>query len=136
MENSSQLINLFQQALQAAEKAYAPYSKFRVGAALLLENGNVVTGVNIENRSYGLTNCAERTAIFKAVSDGLRGFKALAVATPDADYPVGPCGACRQVISEVMPAAAPVVFGSSADNLVFTSVGEVYPFDSLHELKK
>jgi len=134
MENSSQLINLFQQALQAAEKAYAPYSKFRVGAALLLENGNVVTGVNIENRSYGLTNCAERTAIFKAVSDGLRGFKALAVATPDADYPVGPCGACRQVISEFAPPEMPVIFGADFENSVFTDVKGIYPFDSLHDL--
>ena len=107
-----------------------------MGAALLLEDGSVVTGVNVENRSYGLTNCAERTAFFKAVSEGKYGFTALAIATPDADYPVGPCGACRQVISEFMPKEAPVVFGFSEDNLVFTSVGEIYPFDSLHELKK
>ena len=130
------LEELFSRAVEASKGSYSPYSKFPVGAALLTEDGTVITGANIENRSFGLTNCAERTAIFAAVSAGYREFKAIAIATPTASYPVAPCGACRQVISEFMPAAAPVVFGSSADNLVFTSVGEVYPFDSLHELKK
>ena len=99
MKDSSKYDHLFLQALEAAENAYAPYSHFRVGAALLLDDGSIVTGVNVENRSYGLTNCAERTAIFHAVATGKRSFTAIAIATPDADYPVGPCGACRQVIS-------------------------------------
>ena len=136
MKNASKYHHLFLQALDAAEKAYAPYSRFRVGAALLLEDGSTVTGVNVENRSYGLTNCAERTAIFTAVAMGKKAFIAIAIATPDADYPVGPCGACRQVISEFMHADAPVIFGSSADNYIETTVGEVYPFDSLHDLAK
>ena len=136
MEISSQLENLFKTALEAAKKAYAPYSNFHVGAALLLEDGSIVTGVNIENRSYGLTNCAERTAIFKAVSEGKTDFKAIAIATPDADYPVSPCGACRQVISEFMGGDTPVIFGSSLDNVVLTDVKGIYPFDALHELKK
>ena len=122
--------------MEAAKNAYAPYSHFRVGAALLLSDGSVVTGVNVENRSYGLTNCAERTAMFSAVAMGKKNFTAIAIATPDADYPVGPCGACRQVISEFMPPDAPVIFGSSADNRIETTVGGVYPFDSLHELQQ
>ncbi|MEL3906040.1 MAG: cytidine deaminase [Treponema sp.] len=135
MENASKYDELFLQAMKAAQNAYAPYSHFRVGAALLLDDGSVVTGVNVENRSYGLTNCAERTAIFRAVAMGKRNFTAIAIATPDADYPVGPCGACRQVISEFMPADGAVIFGSSAENRIETTVGAVYPFDSLHELQ-
>jgi len=128
------LAELYARALEAASRAYAPYSRFRVGAALLLEDGTVQTGVNVENRSYGLTNCAERSAIYAAVSAGNRSFVALAVATPDADYPVSPCGACRQVISEFMKADAPVVFGPDASRLVHTTVSALYPYDALHEL--
>ena len=136
MKDSSKYDHLFEQAMEAANNAYAPYSHFRVGAALLLDDGSVVTGVNVENRSYGLTNCAERTAIFSAVAMGKKNFTAIAIATPDADYPVGPCGACRQVISEFMKPEAPVIFGSAADNRVETTVSGVYPFDSLHELQQ
>lgn len=125
---------LYEQAAEAALRAYAPYSRFRVGAALLLADGSVVTGVNVENRSYGLTNCAERSAIYAAVSSGRREFKAIAVATPDADYPVSPCGACRQVLSEFFAPDAVVVFGPDASKLVQSSVGELFPFDALHEL--
>jgi len=91
-------------AIKAAEKAYAPYSHFRVGAALLDEKGTVYTGCNIENASYGLCNCAERTALFKAISEGVTpktGIKALAVVTLDAAGFCSPCGACRQVIYEL-----------------------------------
>jgi cytidine deaminase len=105
-----------------------------VGAALLLENGAVISGVNVENRSFGLTNCAERTAIFSAAAAGFRTFKALAIATPAADYPVGPCGACRQVMSEFAPPETPVIFGNSAGQVVETTVGALYPMDSLLEL--
>ena len=136
MKNSSKYEYLFEQAMEAAKNAYAPYSHFRVGAALLLSDGSVVTGVNVENRSYGLTNCAERTAVFSAVAMGKKNFTAIAIATPDADYPVGPCGACRQVISEFMKPEAPVIFGSSAGNRIETTVSGIYPFDSLHELQQ
>ncbi|MGP1593895.1 MAG: cytidine deaminase [Treponema sp.] len=136
MENSSKYEELFLKALETAKNAYVPYSQFRVGSALLLDDGSIVTGVNVENRSYGLTNCAERTAIFRAIADGKKNFTAIAIATPDADYPVGPCGACRQVISEFMKPDAPIIFGSSIDNYVETTVGIVYPFDSLRELQK
>ena len=91
--------NLIDHAIVAREKTYSPYSRFGVGAALLCEDGIIYEGCNIENASYGLTNCAERTAIFKAVSEGRTKFKALAVVA-DTDGTCSPCGACRQVISE------------------------------------
>lgn len=129
------LKTLFEQALEASKNAYAPYSHFPVGAALLLANGTVISGANVENRSFGLTNCAERTAIFEAVAKGYKEFKAIAIATPNASYPVGPCGACRQVLSEFASANTPVIFGSEYGNTVITTLGQLYPFDSLHELK-
>ena len=87
------------QALQAREKAYTPYSKFKVGAAVMAESGKIYTGCNIENASYGLTNCAERTAIFQAVAQGETKLKILAVIA-DSPQPVSPCGACLQVMAE------------------------------------
>ncbi|MBS7260398.1 MAG: cytidine deaminase [Treponema sp.] len=129
-----EMSELFAKAVEISEKSYSPYSKFPVGAALLMEDGSVITGVNIENRSFGLTNCAERTAVFKAVSEGYMTFKALAIATPASDYPVGPCGACRQVLTEFAPADTPVIFGPTLENSVKTTLGELYPYDSLHEL--
>lgn len=86
-------------AKQARENAHAPYSNFRVGAALRSTSGRIFSGCNVENASYGLTMCAERVAMFKAISDGERGFSALAVVT-DADILTPPCGACRQLIWE------------------------------------
>ncbi len=134
MENAIEEKALFALALEAAGNAYAPYSRFRVGAALLVENGSVVTGVNVENRSFGLTNCAERSAVYTAVSAGNRTFSAIAVATPDSDYPVSPCGACRQVLSEFMSPETPVVFGPDYARAVHTTVGILFPHDALHEL--
>lgn len=90
---------LMKMAIEVRQNAYAPYSHFAVGAALLAESGKVYTGCNIENASYGLTCCAERNAIFAAVGAGERRFKMLAVAA-DSPEPVAPCGACRQVIAE------------------------------------
>ncbi len=90
---------LLEMARKARENAYAPYSDFKVGAALLTESGEIFTGCNVENSSYGLSVCAERVALFKAVSEGYRKFKALAVVA-DTERPVPPCGACRQVLWE------------------------------------
>ncbi len=125
---------LYERALDAAGRSYSPYSHFPVGAALLVEDGSIVTGTNVENRSFGLTNCAERSAVFTAVSAGHRSFVALVIVTPSSDYPVGPCGACRQVLTEFAPAQTPVWFGPSWENMVRTTLGELYPHDSLHEL--
>ena len=95
-------------ARAAAARAYAPYSKYRVGAALLAADGTVFTGCNVENASYGLTNCAERTALFKAVSEGRRRFRALAIVGGPARAPALPCGACRQALAEFCKADMPV----------------------------
>lgn len=91
--------DVVKEAEQALANAYAPYSKFRVGAAVVGESGRIYSGCNIENASYGLTNCAERTAVFKAISEGERCLRILAVVA-DTPQPVAPCGACRQVMAE------------------------------------
>lgn len=92
---------LVEKAKEAMTYAYVPYSKFKVGAALLCEDGKIYTGCNIENASFGATNCAERTAIFKAVSEGEKSFKAIAIVSSSKDFTY-PCGICRQVIGEFM----------------------------------
>ncbi len=89
--------DLIRRATLAKKNAHAPYSNFRVGAALLTKDGEVFTGCNVENSSYGLTICAERTAIFSAISQGVRNFNAIAVIADDDDF-TPPCGACRQVL--------------------------------------
>ena len=127
--------SLLEAALKAAHFSYSPYSKFRVGAALLCADGEVITGTNIENRSFGLTNCAERSAIFTALSMGKKDFKAIAVVCPDSLEPVSPCGACRQVLSEFTGPDFPVLFRGSSDSIVRTTIGKLLPADSLHNLK-
>ena len=90
---------LIQKAADAKEKAYVPYSGFHVGAALLCKDGTVFTGCNIENSAYGPTNCAERTAIFKAVSEGYHEFQTISIISDSKDF-TSPCGVCRQVMAE------------------------------------
>jgi cytidine deaminase len=102
---------LLARAREARAQAYAPYSGFQVGAALLAADGRVFTGCNVENASYGLTICAERVAVGRAVSEGVRDFVAVAVAGPDASEPCPPCGSCRQVLHE-FGGALQVVFES------------------------
>jgi len=136
MITKEQMDSLWIEAQKAAQKAYAPYSKFRVGAALLCEDGTIVTGVNVENRSFGLTTCAERNTICAAVGKGFLSFTALAISTPDSVEPVGPCGACRQVMGEFLSGDTPVRFAGSGPNQVNTTVAQLLPFDSLHELRK
>jgi len=102
---SSQRQRLIAAARAASRASYAPYSKFRVGAAVLTRSGRIFSGCNVENASYGLANCAERTAIFSAIAAGDRGIVAVAVYTPTS-APTTPCGACRQVINEFNPQAS------------------------------
>ncbi len=126
---------LLESARNAAEQSYSPYSRFRVGAALLCEDGTVIQGTNIENRSYGLTICAERNALGTAVSQGRRRFSALAVSCPDAESPVPPCGACRQSLSEFLPPDVPVFYEDGTGRHEACTMGDLLPRDSLHDLK-
>lgn len=125
---------LFDLATQAASRSYSPYSKFRVGAALLCEDDSVVTAANVENRSYGLAICAERSALVSAIAQGKTRFKALAISCPDAQYPVSPCGACRQFISEFVDPDFPIRFGGASGGVVDVTMRELLPHDALHEL--
>jgi len=109
---------LVEKAIEAMGKAYAPYSKITVGAALLTKSGKIYTGCNIENASFGATNCAERTAIFKAISEGDYDFDTIAV-VGNLDHPISPCGICRQVIQEFSQDMR-IILGSPEDFKVYT----------------
>lgn len=116
---------LIEIARQYRENAYTPYSHFKVGAAVLTASGKFYGGCNIENSSYGLTNCAERTAIFKAVSEGEREFAALAVIA-DTDGPCSPCGACRQVIADFR--IPRIIMANLKGDVKTMTLGELLPF--------
>ena len=116
---------LIAKAKKASENAYAPYSKFNVGAAIKTKEGNIFTGCNVENASYGLTMCAERTAIFKAVSEGYREFKEMVIYV-DSDTLFTPCGACRQVIAEFSHDIKITVI--SKTKTLETSIKELLPY--------
>lgn len=113
-------------AIAAKENAYVPYSKFRVGAALLAKNGKVYTGCNIESASYTPTNCAERTAYFKAVSEGVREFEAIAI-TSDVDGYTYPCGVCRQVMRE-FSTELKIIIANTEDEYKEYTLDEIFPF--------
>jgi cytidine deaminase len=117
---------LLNEAVKAREFAYVPYSKFKVGAALVSKDGQIFHGCNIENAAYSMTNCAERTALFKAYSDGVTKFDTLVV-TADTDGPVSPCGACRQVISELCDADMEVILTNLKGDVQRITVKELLP---------
>lgn len=117
---------LIEEAKAAMEKAYVPYSNFKVGAALLTVDGKIYQGCNIENAAYSVTNCAERTALFKAYSEGERNFSMLAVVA-DTERPVPPCGACRQVISELCSKDTKVVLANLQGSIREYTVEELLP---------
>lgn len=116
---------LLEAAKKAREFAYSPYSKFKVGAAVLAKSGSIYTGCNIENASYGLTNCAERTAIFKAIAAGEVNLTALAVVA-DTKEPVSPCGACRQVMAEFK--INKIIMGNLQGKMREVTLAELLPF--------
>ena len=117
---------LYGRAADALKNAYAPYSNFHVGAALLAETGEVYTGVNVENASFGATICAERTACVKAVSEGHRKFQAIAIASSGGA--ASPCGICRQFLSE-FSIDMDVITGTDEDHLVIRKLSELLPDD-------
>lgn len=117
---------LLKEAFKAREFAYVPYSKFKVGAALVSKEGRIFHGCNIENAAYSVTNCAERTALFKAYSEGVTKFETLVV-TADTDGPVAPCGACRQVISELCDPDMEVILTNLKGDIQRTTVKDLLP---------
>ncbi|OAH56049.1 MULTISPECIES: cytidine deaminase [Bacillaceae] len=117
---------LIEEAKKARELAYAPYSKFKVGAALLSKDGRIFGGCNIENAAYSVVNCAERTAIFKAWSEGVTNYTAIAVIA-DTKRPVPPCGACRQVIAELCPPDMKVILTNLEGDVQTITVTELLP---------
>ena len=116
-------------AIEARDLSYSPYSKFKVGAALLCKDGKVFKGANIENSSYPLCMCAERNALYHAMINGYKkeDFVALAIAA-DTDEPCSPCGACRQVISELFPRNGAIVLTNLKGDLKETNIDELLPF--------
>ena len=122
-------LELMQYAVKAREKSYSPYSNFKVGAALLGKSGRIYTGCNVENAGYSPTNCAERTAVFKAVSEGVREFAAIAVVggkRGEISPLCAPCGVCRQVLAEFCPPDFPVILGTPEDFRVY-ALNEILP---------
>lgn len=126
--------DLAKAAVAARKNAYIPYSRFAVGAALLAQNGTLYTGCNVENAAYSVCNCAERTALFKAVSEGVRHFAAIAVAgAPEANDGSGalplctPCGVCRQALYEFGGDTLPVILSKGTDGYEIRTLGELLP---------
>nr|WP_149474065.1 cytidine deaminase [Oceanobacillus polygoni] len=118
---------LIEEAIKIRERAYVPYSKFRVGAALLTKSGKVYTGCNIENAAYPVSCCAERVAIFKAISEGETDFQELAVAA-DTARPVPPCGSCRQVMSEFFDKSMSIHLTNLKKEIKSFTMEELLPF--------
>ena len=126
MANADKL-GLVMAAVKARQRAVAPYSKFKVGAALLTAEGKVITGANVESASYGLTCCAERIALFKALTEGHKRFLAIAVVAPMKPVPM-PCGACRQLLAEYAPRATVLTADSRAPRKIREfSVADLLP---------
>ena len=122
----SDYLDIIKKAEAARENAYAPYSKFKVGAAIKCSDGTIYDGCNVENASYGLTCCAERTAIFKAVADGHQDFVAIAI-TLESNEPSAPCGACRQVIFEFGPDIDVVMTNVGSDKFDVMKIKDLLP---------
>ncbi len=121
--------DLIDKAIEARDKAYVPYSNFKVGSALLLNNGEYILGCNVENASYGLCNCAERTALFKLISDGYNKEDVVAMAiVGNTKNPISPCGACRQVMTELLNPNTPVVLANLKKDIKEMKVEDFLPY--------
>ena len=138
MKLTKELEQMYEKAYEAYLNSYSPYSKFKVGACLLMKNGEYIIGTNIENASYGLTNCAERSALFAASSRGYRRLdidKIMIIG--NTEEPVSPCGACRQVISELMRDESEVILTNLYKDIKILKVKDLLPYsfkeDHLHE---
>ena len=120
---------LVEMAIKGREKSYSPYSKFKVGASILLKNGEYILGCNVENASYGLCNCAERTALFKMISEGYTKEDVVAFSiVGDTTDPISPCGACRQVMAELLKPETPVVLANLKGATKTFTVAELLPY--------
>lgn len=118
-----------EEAKKAQSKAYVPYSHFKVGAAILLKDGTYVHGANIENGSYGLTSCAERNALYSLISQGFKKEDIVEITViGDSKHPISPCGACRQVMSELLPKDAPIYLTNAKGDSLKMSVKELLPY--------
>lgn len=118
--------NLIKTALDYRERAYAPYSKFKVGAAVLFKSGKVYGGCNVENASFGATNCAERTAIFTGIANGESEIRAIAIAGSTEEHTY-PCGICRQVLCEFGDENVEIILAKSADDYIVSTLKEIMP---------
>ncbi len=127
---------LTEKAKEAMEKAYCPYSGYRVGAAVTDSEGEIYTGCNIENGSYGASNCAERTAVFKAVSEGKRKITAVAICTDEGGETPFPCGICRQVLSEFCAPDTPIIICDGNDTCYRSELAELLPYSFQFNDKK
>lgn len=121
--------NLVKEAIKARESAYIPYSKFGVGAAILLNDGTIIHGANIENISYGLSNCAERSALFSTYSQGFNkdDIKAMAI-VGDTKAPISPCGACRQVMDELLGEDVPIYLANLQGDVKEVRIKDLLPY--------
>ena len=119
--------NLIKLVVDNSKYAYVPYSHFPVSAILVTKSGELYSGVNIENASFGMTNCAERTAIFKAISEGVRDFSEIII-YGETEKPISPCGACRQVMAEFFDKDLKVTLVAKDKSTVVMTVGELLPY--------
>ena len=129
MIQKEDITRLYESAVAVRKNSYSPYSNFKVGASLLLDDNNIVSGTNVENSSYGLACCAERNALFTAIGMGYKkeNIKALLVVA-NTDGPCSPCGACRQVISELMNPDADVILTNRKNDIKVFTVKDLLPF--------
>ena len=125
--DKNEILGLIDKAIDARKMAYTPYSNFKVGAVVVDEQGNSHLGCNVENGSYGLTNCAERTAIFKAVSQGMKEIKIITVVA-DTSGPVSPCGACRQVMSEFATENTTIILANLKKDYKIMTIEDILPY--------